>query len=283
MKKVILITGTSSGFGALMVKSFAQEGHTVIATMRGTTGKNIEAANALAVLPNVEVLELDVTKESSVQSAVAAVVAKHQRIDVLINNAGLYGGGLLEGYSIAQFQKLMDVNVYGILRLYAEVLPVMRAQKAGLVINISSSIGRYAFSYSVPYSATKFVVEAITEGGYTELLGHGIETVVIEPGAYPTELFGKAGVDADRADVVLAYGDESAKQHQVFGETLYKTMMGKSPNPQEIADAALRLVNMEKGTRPLRTPVDMISGGIAQEYDTTTSEIVSRWKRSYGF
>ncbi len=113
MKKVILITGSSTGFGALMVRTFDREGHKVIATMRNVNGSNAAFAKALGELPNTEVVDLDVTDDTSVKNAVKAVYAKHGKIDVLINNAGIYGGGVLESYTVPQIQKLFDVNVWG--------------------------------------------------------------------------------------------------------------------------------------------------------------------------
>ncbi len=123
MKKVILITGSSTGFGALMVRTFANEGHTVIATMRNTTSKNAESAKALGALPNTDLIDLDVTDDTSVKNAVNTVYARHGKIDVLINNAGIYGSGVLESYTLPQLQKLFDVNVWGVHRMNNEVLP----------------------------------------------------------------------------------------------------------------------------------------------------------------
>jgi NAD(P)-dependent dehydrogenase (short-subunit alcohol dehydrogenase family) len=283
MKKVIVITGTSSGFGALMVRTFSHAGHTVIATMRGTTTKNAGVAATLGLLPDVEVVELDVAQESSVRKAIQQILVRHGKIDVLVNNAAVYGNGLLEGYSVAQFQKMMDINVYGALRLYQEVLPAMRSVKNGLIINISSSGGRFSPPFQVPYNTSKFAIESITEGGYAELIGQGIETVLVEPGAFLTELWGKAGTDADRAGILESYGADTAGMMKGFGEKFEAALVKHQPHPQSVADAVLRLINMEKGKRPLRTPVDPIAEGVDWEYDQATTEIKARWVAKYGF
>lgn len=281
MKKIIVITGTSTGFGALMVKTFSNAGHTVIATMRSTSSKNKEVAQTLAQLDNVEVVELDVTNDESVQNAIQNILKKYHKIDVLINNAAIHGNGLLEAYSIAQFHKIIDVNVYGILRLYQQVLPSMRAEKNGLIINISSSGGRISAPFQVPYNTSKFAMEGITEGGYDELIGQGIETVLIEPGAFMTELYVKEGTHADRIDMLESYGQGTIDFIKGFGEMFAGILMKHQPDIQLVADAALKLVNMDKGTRPLRTPLDPIAEGIELEYNQATSEIADRWKKKY--
>lgn len=283
MKKVILITGSSTGFGALMVRTFDKEGHTVIATMRNVAGSNAEYAKTLGALPNTEVVELDVTDDASVKRAIAEVYARHNRIDVLINNAGIYGAGVLESYSVPQIQKLFDVNVWGILRVNNEVLPAMRAAKDGLVITVSSQVGRISLPLQSAYNASKFALEGLVEGAYKELIGQGVESVLLEPGGFLTEIVSKAHVNGDREGIQESYGpaftDIQQNVHQIFG----KLFTESAPDPQLIADAALHLVNTEKGKRPLRTPLDPLSQGIDVEYNHTTEGIKKRWLSAYGF
>jgi len=283
MKKVILITGSSTGFGALMVKTFAKEGYSVIASMRNANGKNLEAAKALGALPNTEVIDLDVTDETSIKQAVAAVYAKHGRIDVLINNAGIYGGGVLESYTVAQMQKLFDVNVWGVQRMNNEVLPAMRAAKDGLIITISSQVGRISLPLQAAYNASKFALEGLIEGSHEELLAHGVESVLVEPGGFLTEIISKAHVNGDREEVQKSYGVELIDMQQKIGTVFTKLFTESAPNPQLIADAALRLINTAKGKRPLRTPVDPFSKGIDVEYNNVTTAIKQKWLGAYGF
>lgn len=282
MKKVILITGSSTGFGALMVRTFDKEGHTVIATMRNADNKNAEFAQALGALPNTEVIDLDVTDEASVKRAVASVHAKHGKIDVLINNAGIYGGGVLESYSIAQMQKLFDVNVWGVQRMNNEVLPAMRAAKEGLIITVSSQVGRISLPLQAAYNASKFALEGLIEGSYDELLGQGVESVLIEPGGFLTEIISKAHYNGDREYIQESYGSNLTDIQQHIHKVFTKLFTEAAPAPQLIADAALQLVNTEKGKRPLRTPVDPLSKGIDVEYNKTTTEIKQRWLSAYG-
>ncbi|CAN5292201.1 hypothetical protein BH09BAC4_BH09BAC4_06610 [soil metagenome] len=281
MKKVIGITGTSSGFGYLMVKAMANADHTVIATMRGIKDKNKDKAQALSALPGVDVLELDVASDLSVKVAIETILSKYQQIDVLINNAAIQGNGLLEAYSLEQFQRIINVNVYGIVRLYHQVLPAMRAVQNGLIINITSTAGRFSPPFQVPYNASKFAVEAITEGGYDELISQGIETVIIEPGAFMTEMYTKEGTHADRPQLLNAYGEQTKQIMSALQDKLAGAMNKYQPDPQVIADVALRLINMDKGTRPLRTSVDPIADGVDLEFNQATAEIKARWVGKY--
>jgi NADP-dependent 3-hydroxy acid dehydrogenase YdfG len=283
MKKVILITGSSTGFGALMVQTFAKDGHTVIASMRNIKGHNAESAQKLGALPNTEVIDLDVTDDTSVKNAIAAVYDKYGRIDVLINNAGIYGGGVMESYSVSQIQKLFDVNVWGVLRMNNEVLPIMRAAKEGLIITISSQVGRISLPLQSAYNASKFALEGLIEGAYDELLGQGVESVLLEPGGFMTEIISKAHVNGDREGIQESYGSDLLTLKESIGKVFGKLFTESAPDPQIIADGALLLVNAEKGKRPLRTPLDPLSKGIDQEYNTTTEEIRKRWLKAYGF
>ncbi|AEW01098.1 hypothetical protein A4D02_14145 [Niastella koreensis] len=283
MNKVIVITGSSTGFGALMVKTFSEAGHTVIATMRNITSANKNVASSLGALPGVHVIELDVTNDHSVKTAIAQIIDKHQTIDVLINNAAVYGGGILEAYSLEQFKKLFEVNMFGVLRVTSEILPLMRKAKNGLIINISSGVGRISPPFQVPYNASKFALEGLVEGSYGELIGQGIENVLIEPGAFATELWAKAGVHADRQQIIDSYGAETAAMNKAIGDTFISILDKNKPNPQLVADAALKLVNTEKGKRPLRTQVDPSANGLDIEFDKVTSEIKGRWLAQYGF
>lgn len=285
MKKVILITGTSTGFGKLMVQTLANEGHTVVAGMRGTTGKNANVAAELAALPNVDVVDIDITSDESVNQAVKTVLAKYGKIDVLVNNAAMTGFGLLEGYSLEQIQKMLDVNLFGVLRTYQAVLPSMRAAHNGLIINLTSGASGFTVPFMIPYLLSKFGVETITEGLQDELKDFGIENVTIQPGVYPTEMNNgsKAAINADRADIIAEYGDAAVQKFNAIGAGLFGKMTEFNMNPQTIADGVLELINMEKGTRPLRLPLDAIAQGTDKEFIQARAEIKAKWAKTYGF
>ncbi|MBE9462373.1 SDR family oxidoreductase [Dyadobacter subterraneus] len=283
MSSIILITGTSTGFGKLMTITLSEAGHTVIAGMRGINGKNAEVAKELSALPNVEVVELEITSDESVLNAVTQTLAKYGKIDVLINNAAVSGFGLLEGYSIEQVKKMFDVNFYGVLRTYQAVLPSMRRNKNGLIINITSGASGHTLPFMIPYLASKFGVESITEGLQDELKDYGIENVSIQPGVYPTEMNNgsKAGIHADKPEIIEEYGDAATQKFNALGAALFGKMATYNMDPQTIADGVLKLVNMEKGTRPLRMPLDAIAEGTDIEFINARAEIKSRWVAKY--
>jgi NAD(P)-dependent dehydrogenase (short-subunit alcohol dehydrogenase family) len=283
MSKTILITGTSTGFGKLMTKTLAGEGHTVIATMRGVDGKNASAAKELAAIPNVEVVEMDVTNDGSVNNAISKVLTRHGQIDVLVNNAAIAGFGLVEAYSLDQIRNLFEVNFYGVLRTYQAVLPSMRKHKSGLIINLTSGASGHTLPFMVPYLATKFGVEAITEGIQDELSEYGIENVSIQPGVYPTEMNtgAKAGLHADKAAIAAEYGEAAVNKMNALGAGLFGKMAEFKMDPQTIADGVLALVNMKKGTRPLRYPLDAIAQGTDVEFIESRAAIKKKWVAKY--
>jgi NAD(P)-dependent dehydrogenase (short-subunit alcohol dehydrogenase family) len=284
MSKTIFITGTSTGFGKLTTLTLAQAGYTVIAGMRGTAGKNKVVAEALAKMPNVEVVDIDVTNDASVAKAFEQTLAKHGKIDVLINNAAVSGFGLLEAYSIDKIREMFEVNFYGVVRTYQAVLPAMRKAKSGLIINITSGASGHTLPFMIPYLASKFGVESITEGIQEELRPFGIENVSIQPGVYPTEMNTgvKAGVHADKPVIAAAYDPAATELFNALGKGLFGKMAEFNMNPQTIADGILELVNMRAGTRPLRFPLDAIAEGTDIEFINARAGIKSKWLKKYG-
>ena len=285
MKQIILVTGTSTGFGKLITQTLSKEGHTVIAAMRGVIGKNQVAAQELAALPGVDVIELDVTSDTSVQEAIAQSLVKHGHIDVLVNNAGVAGFGLTEAYTLDQIKRLFEVNFYGVLRAYNAVLPSMRANKSGLIINLSTGASGFTLPFMVPYMASKFAVETLTEGLQHELKAYGIENVSIQSGVYPTEMNDgtKTGVNADKEDIIAAYGDAATNTFNAMGTALFGKMAEFKMDPQTIADGVLELINKEKGKRPLRFPLDAVAQGTDHEFVKLRAEVKDKWAGSYGF
>lgn len=283
MSKVIFITGTSTGFGKLAAITLSKAGHTVIAGMRGTTNKNKVVAKELSQLSNVEVVEIDVTKDDSVAKAIQSVLVKHRKIDVLVNNAGVSGFGLLEAYTIEQIKELFEVNFYGVIRTYQAVLPSMRAAKSGLIINLSSGASGHTLPFMIPYLASKFGVETITEGLQAELAQFNIESVTIQPGVYPTEMNNgtKPGLGANKPEVAAAYDPIATDMFNAIGTGLFGKMAEFKMNPQTIADGILTLVNMQSGTRPLRFPLDAIAQGTDLEFITARADLKAKWLSKY--
>jgi NAD(P)-dependent dehydrogenase (short-subunit alcohol dehydrogenase family) len=283
MSKTIFITGTSTGFGKLMTITLSKAGHTVIAGMRDSMGKNAAAAKQLSDLPGVEVVDIDVTNDQSVDDAFKKALSKHDHIDVLVNNAGVTGFGLLEATSIALVRKMFEVNFFGVLRTYQAILPSMRTARSGLIINISTGASGHTLPFMIPYFASKFGVESIAEGLKDELAQFGIENVTIQSGVYPTEMNNgsKTGINADKPDIAKAYDPIATQIFNAIGAGMFGKMAEFKMNPQTIADGVLALVNMEKGTRPLRYPLDAIAEGTDVEFIKARAEIKAKWLAKY--
>lgn len=261
-KKVVLITGTNSGFGWLIAQSVAALGHKVYATIRDTKGKNADKAKALAQVENITVLDVSLTDETSVQNAIDTIIATEGSIDILVNNAGISMFGVAESSTPADVQRMFDVNVIAPWRLMKLVLPFMRKQSEGLIINVSSGWGRFAAPFTVVYGASKFALEGLSEGLHYEVRPLGVDVAIVQPGAFPTEMSQKiqAGSDTSVVDDYKAITDVSHKLFAAIGQ-MFETA---KPNPQDVADAVVNLINLPKGQRPLRTVVDSSTGDIVK-------------------
>ncbi|KQP02739.1 SDR family oxidoreductase [Methylobacterium sp. Leaf93] len=256
--KVVVVTGASSGFGKLTVLELARRGHTVIATMRDVEGRNsavrselIDAAKADGT--PLQVLEMDVASDESVEAAIAHVIAEHGRIDVLVNNAGLMPIGVTEAYTIADVERLFAVNVFGAFRTNRAVLPHMRAAGSGLLVQITSLMGRFVIPFFGVYAASKFALEALAETYRYELGGFGIDSVIVEPGQFPSNLISSSPEPSD-AGVLTSYGEVAAIPGQIKAHAEQPYDPAHPPRPQRVADAIAGLVEATE-RRPLRTVV----------------------------
>lgn len=287
-RKIILITGTSTGFGRLTAKLLAENGHTVYATMRDPDGRNKVHKDALlgwagSHQADLRVVALDVTQEESVEEAKTRILSETDgRLDVIINNAGIYGGGIQESFSIEDYKLFFDVNVFGGARVNNAFLPTLRAQGSGLVIQISSTLGRTILPFGGVYSATKWAVEALSENLAYELKPLGIDVAIVQPGPFPTEIFQKSFTPGN-LPVAERYGASAEIMTALF--TGVSAMMSDEnvPNkPQDVADAILDLVNQPQGGRPLRTVVDKMMGGTTEIINTTASIVQAGMLENFG-
>ena len=253
MSKTILITGTSTGFGRDTAETLHRAGHTVYASMRATEGKNLEAAERLRKL-GITTVELDVRDDASVEAAVEGVLAEAGAIDVLVNNAGIASAGVTEAFTAAQANVIFDTNVIGLLRVTRTVLPSMRHQHEGLIINIGSIFGRVTFPFLGIYGASKFAVEALTDSLRYEVSQLGVEVVAVQPSGYPTNFFTNMQSPAS-TEVTKAYG-EVGEIPDAMVKTLMASLEGKNaPNPHDVGEAVAKLVGQSKGSRAARTVV----------------------------
>jgi NAD(P)-dependent dehydrogenase (short-subunit alcohol dehydrogenase family) len=278
--KVVLITGTSSGFGRLIAKTLARKKYRIFATMRDVRGRNAAVAREIAELAkgeslSLKTLELDVTNDSSVEGAVSKVVLECGRIDVLVNNAGFGIMDLAETVTTTQARRQFDTNFFGAVRMNRAVLPAMRRQQSGLLLHVSSGGGRLAIPGMGLYCASKFAMEALAEVYRYELASQGIDSVIIEPGAYATPIMAKLerGEDPKRK---TGYGEMAEVPEKL------KARIGNSRgNPQEIADAVLRIIETPAGQRQLRYRVGPGGPGV-QRINTVTDEVQAQMLEAFG-
>ncbi|MFI5732309.1 SDR family oxidoreductase [Kribbella sp. NPDC051587] len=258
---IVLISGASSGFGALTARALADAGHTVYAGMRDLAGRNAGPA-AEATEAGLRVVELDVSSESSAQQAVDTVVGAEGRLDVLIHNAGHMVTGPAEAFTPQQLLDLYDTNVVGTQRLNRAALPVLRAQGDGLVVWVGSSSTRGGTPpYLAPYFAAKAGMDALAASYALELTRFGIETTIVVPGAFThgTNHFLHSGSPAD-TDVVAAYETKYAGLMDQVGQRLAE-LEPEWSDVAEVARLIVSVVDTEKGKRPFRASYDPSDDG----------------------
>lgn len=235
---VVLITGCSTGIGLRTAVAFAKAGDTVVATMRNTAKADGLKKAAAEAGVEVDVVALDVTDDGSAAAAVADVLDRHGRIDVLINNAGVGLSGVIEDFPEDQARIALETNLWGPIRMARLVLPGMRAQGSGVVVNVSSIIGRLpAFPGYGFYAAGKHALGALSESLSAEVAPFGVRVVCIEPGYYDTAL-------SDTADTLLAQLDPSSPYLGIstFMLQLSKGLLVNGGDPGDVADAIVAAV-----------------------------------------
>jgi NAD(P)-dependent dehydrogenase (short-subunit alcohol dehydrogenase family) len=241
--------------------------------MRATTGKNAAAAQRLAdwAMLNghaLRVVDLDVTSDASVEAAVAQVLASEGGLDAVVNNAGASALGPLEAFTIAQMAALLDLNVLGPMRVNKAVLPTMRARRSGLIVWVTSTLGRVLPGRGGLYPATKWAAEGFAESLHHQVAPFGIDVVILEPGSFPTPATFKS-MDAEEASVVSAY----AEVVPPLRRTSPVDPAYRAPDPQDVADAVLELVELPGGARPLRRVVGPVYTEGVAEYNQTYERV----------
>lgn len=253
----VLITGASSGFGNLAALLFARAGASVVASMRNLPRKEADDLLAAAKTDKltVSVVEIDVTSDEQVTKGVAeAERLLGGAVSILVNNAGIGLSGPIEIQDMEATRLMFETNVFGAHRMARAALPGMRKAKRGLIFNVSSQLGRTIVPASGHYSPTKFALEALSEAMAYELVPHGIEVCVIQPGGYPTKVWVNRNINTkalkDRLDAerAAAYPALVARMGTEDGS-------GRSADPADVPRAMVEIAAMTPGTRPLRRAV----------------------------
>jgi len=264
-KKVILVTGSSSGFGRLTAESLGRAGHTVYASMRDVAGRNANNAAHLAAIAGSDVrpIELDVQSEPSVNAAVEKIIAASGKIDVVVHNAGHMMFGPAEAFTPEQFAQQYDINVLGTQRVNRAALPHMRARREGLLVWVSSSSSAGGTPpYLAPYFAAKAGMDSLAVLYARELARWGIETTIVVPGAFTkgTNHFAHSGRPADEARL----HEYEAGPYAGFGEQVqqaFAAIVPEDAEPAAVAQKIVEVVAMPFGERPFRVHYDPAQDG----------------------
>ena len=256
--KFVLVTGCSSGFGKLTALALAEHGYTVFATLRAPGGtdrqtkQELEAAGGAA--GRVIALAMDVSSDESVQRAFAEIERHTEHLDVVVNNAGVSAMGVAEAFTAEQVLSLLQVNTVGVHRVNRAALPLMRARRQGLLVHVSTGLSRLPMPMFGPYAASKAAVEVLAEVYRYELGPLGIDSVIVQPAAFPTRLGAVALRPLDTARLV-DYGDLAALPDRMMAHLNAWFSGPDAPRAESVAEAILRLIETPAGQRPLRTTV----------------------------
>ncbi|MEU6529557.1 oxidoreductase [Streptomyces sp. NPDC046928] len=268
MNKVWLITGASSGFGRALAELALADGDVVVGAVRRPEALD----DLVAAHPDqVEALRLDVAETGAAETAVADVVARHGRIDVLVNSAGRTHVGAFEETTEDELRALFDVHVFGPAALVRAVLPHMRERRSGAIVQLSSMGGQMSFAGFSAYSGTKFALEGMSEALADEVADFGVKVLIVEPGAFRTSLFetGRAGASADSG----LYPKVSATRGFVGG--------GDGAQPGDPAKAAaLILAALEAERTPLRLPLGDDGVSAVLGHLDQVREDIAPWEKS---
>jgi NAD(P)-dependent dehydrogenase (short-subunit alcohol dehydrogenase family) len=281
MSKKILITGASGGFGILTVKKLIENGNQVAAAMRDIAGRNKNTAEELSAL-GAKIIELDVTNDDSVTKGVESAIQQLGGLDVLMNNAGIGSAGMIEFFTTADFQRMYEVNVFGVQRMNRAVVPYFRKQKSGLIIYTSSLLGRITLPFYGLYQSSKWALEALAENYRAELSTFGIENCIVEPGGFPTAFAENLMLPSDTSQAENYGGFIHAPQK--MGES-FGNVLANNPqqDPQRVADAFAELIDKPYGEKPFRTTVDFIGmGDHVQKYNEHLGQVTTGLYTNFG-
>ena len=239
MEKVALVTGSSSGIGLETVLALARDGYETFASMRDVSkGAELEYAAKKENL-KIKIIELDVDKEESIISVIKKISTEHGRLDVLVNNAGYGQFGCTEDISLNDFRKQFETNFFSIVRIIQEVSPIMRKQKSGIIVNMSSVVGKIGLPGSSAYISTKFALEGFSECLRYELGQFGIKVMLIEPGVIKTNFFNAMKVPESKTDVKY----KELTDHILAG---LKMMAEMGTAPSQVADTIMKAIHSDE-------------------------------------
>jgi NAD(P)-dependent dehydrogenase (short-subunit alcohol dehydrogenase family) len=260
-QRVAVVTGSSSGIGHETSLTLARNGFLTYATMRSLhKGENIKSLAEREKLP-LKTVQLDVTDDISIKNAIQSITAEANRIDVLVNNAGYGLVGAFEDLSMEEIKSQYETNLFGVIRVTQAVLPIMRKQKSGIIVNISSGLGRFGIPVQSAYVSTKFAIEGLSESMAYELEPFGIRVVLVEPGFVKTNALNNMVTAKKSQDANSPYsqlmqnmvsqielGLETGSPPDVVAKAVLKAVTSENPNLRYLAGKdAEKLMEAKRG------------------------------------
>ncbi len=283
----VLITGTSSGLGRLSAEAFARAGWPTFATMRESGGRNASAAAELRALATdglpITVLDLDVRDDASVEAAVAATLdATGGWLDVVVNNAGIATPGPVELQDADALREEFETNLLGAHRVARAALPAMRAQGSGLILQMSSGMGRVVNPLLASYCATKWALEGLSEAMRYQLAPMGVDVCLVEPGPHPSRFAANAQARLEAKIAGLADDPRLADWAEMVERARTLDDEERTTDPMDVVRALLDLAAMPQGERPLRTVVAGASGALLDGLNGTQRAVQRTFMRAIG-
>jgi NAD(P)-dependent dehydrogenase (short-subunit alcohol dehydrogenase family) len=282
----VLMTGCNFPLGRQAAEALAARGHWVFATMPDCFGSGVKEARQLQNFGlmkgyRLDVLELDVTEESSVERGVGSVIGRAGYLDTVVHASGIGAVGLAEAFTVAQLRAIFETNVFGVQRVNRAVLPHMRERRQGLLLHVSSVLGRFAMPNLAVFDASMFAMEALAEAYRYELSAVGVDSVILEPGTFVNDL-PRTSILPEDMDRVSYYGDNADLGDRITSHDSFESSPPVSDEMREAVDALVQLVEMPAGTRPLRTVVDRESGEAVDELNAASANLSQKYLETLG-
>jgi len=279
---VALVTGAGSGIGREIALALDRAGYVVYAGLRDPRGRNQRKACALKAAASacLNIIDLDVNSDVSVRICLQSMWPQSGRIDVLVNNAGIMHQGVTEAYTLEDIRQQMETNFFGAARMNRAVLPLMRKQRSGLLVHITSIAGSILFPFAGMYSASKMAAEAMAESYRYELQPFGIDSIVVQPCPYPSNLLESQKPPSDTA-CLHAYGSLAHRADERIAATQAWYRSGMAPDPAEVSHLVTQLVAMPFGQRPFRSVAGTMDLG-SRKINAIRQEVQEKLLRQFG-
>jgi short-subunit dehydrogenase len=281
MSKTILITASGSGFGNLIAKALSDEGHGVIAAIETKDDYSIKAANELGSIPNIEVINIDLNNEKSISDNVQYILCRYGSIDILINSKEVTGMGPLETTSISQIKHILDVGLFSVIGIIQAVLPSMRKNKCGVILNICCGPALFSLPFLVPQTLSKIGVVALSEGLQAELKGKAIDCIPVLIDSCLTGMVDDKLLNADLPEIAESYEIEF---QNVMHKLKHSTSEHESAKTrcQQVVYKILDILNMKNGTRPGMIIIDKKNEHITRDLVATKIKLKNKWLERAG-